>query len=84
MFLSEKFRIKMTYFKVWLMCVINSLAIYAERDGRVGPINNLVIAHLVIGFMKKHKVCLRVVCACVFAGVCVGVCMRVCVCCVCT
>jgi len=46
---------KLDTFKLWLLCYINSLMIWVERSDRVGQINNFVFAHILIGWLKKHK-----------------------------
>jgi len=51
--LANKVGMPLTPFNVWLMCFLNSMCIYFERSDRVGQINNLVLAHIFIGWLKK-------------------------------
>jgi len=45
----------LSWFRMWMMSVIPSFCIYAERTDRVGQINNLVLAHILIGWLKKYQ-----------------------------
>lgn len=46
---------KLTWAKIYALMFLNSFAIFFERADRVGQINNLVIAHIFIGLLKKFK-----------------------------
>lgn len=47
--------LKFTKVKMWLLCYLCSLCILFERADRVGQINNLVFAHVLIGWLKKQQ-----------------------------
>jgi hypothetical protein len=53
--LPQNYGLKVNTFRIWLLCYICSLCIYFERTDRVGQINNLVFAHVLIGWLKKHN-----------------------------
>lgn len=53
--LPHYFGYKLDTFKIWLLCYPDSLWIWAERSDRVGQINNLVFAHILIGWLKKNN-----------------------------
>jgi len=52
--LPNHFGHKISTFELLLLCYMNSLCIWAERTDRVGQINNLVFAHVFIGWLKKN------------------------------
>lgn len=49
----------LTPWQVFLLSIVSSNAILFEREERVAPINNMVIVHILLGWLSKEKKSLR-------------------------
>eukprot|EP00026_Physarum_polycephalum_P008244 Phypoly_transcript_08323.p1 GENE.Phypoly_transcript_08323~~Phypoly_transcript_08323.p1 ORF type:complete len:259 (+),score=17.25 Phypoly_transcript_08323:730-1506(+) len=66
--LEDHFGFKHNYFMAWLAGFLGTTWVACERSDRVGQINNLVLAHIVIGWLRKLQLLNPVVTIPAFMG----------------
>jgi len=52
--LATKYKVRMTQKRVYAMSIVGSLPVLFERDFRTQQVNNLVLSHLAIGYLRKR------------------------------